>query len=310
MRSIAISIILSMGTACQICTLPTVEETLTCLREQPKEDVKEKYAEARKHIDNHKTYFSLTTSPKRIRDKGFLLVLETLQSEYIDSILLFLPEKYKDREPYVIPDQVRNFPKLQIIQEGKDWGPIMKILPALERFQNDPDAIIIAVDDDTGYSAGMAGQLIKSVAMHDTVVGNFGHNLGHWGARQQFWPDPSERTSACENGEENLCDILEGFGGVAYKAKFFDVNRLKELSQLSLACKTSDDYVIHHALAEKNVPRRRIQNTYIPGVHQFYFGFKSDALHQGAGYRGHAFTNKQRYRACQRDIQRKKDSAK
>lgn len=274
-------------------------EILQCLNNYPVEDILANPKVAA-HVSQHKTYVSLTTSPKRLSKIHW--ALKTLDLTYVDTIYLALPEKYKDKEEYGPTDRLEKmFPKLKIIRRKIDLGPIMKLLPAVEEVQalGDLEARVITIDDDTAYPKGMIGQLIKESVLKNAVIAGSGEHSANFGLHP-YWPQTNSIVPAI--------DIVEGFGGVAYPAKYVDVDRTTKVSQMGTGkvCLTSDDVTISWVLAENRVPRFTIKNQFFPGVRQFDFGFEGDALHQGAGCEGELCGVHKRYRACARAILEKR----
>jgi hypothetical protein len=104
---------------------------------------------------------TLSTVPNRLLDtnanSGTKIGLKTiLEQSYKNYTVHFnIPYYYGlDKTEIYIPDWLRQYQSTYnnlIIFRTEDYGPITKIFPTLER-TNDPDAIIITVDDDLFYS--------------------------------------------------------------------------------------------------------------------------------------------------------------
>ena len=76
--------------------------------------------------------------------------------------------------------------------------------------------------------------------------------------------------------------ILEGFGGIAYRRKFFD-NTIFEILHAPRECINSDDVYLSFYLAQHNIERKVLRETnmsldYI--VWDQVVGFNVDALHK------------------------------
>src|SRR3989338_4598013 len=122
------------------------EEMLAWARAQPRENILQ-YSEVENYLKKYKVYISMTTSPSRISYVADLL--KVIDLEYIDTVFLALPEHYgPTNEEYVIPKDLKEFPKLHILRFPKDYGPISKLVPAALKLQNQPEAILITIDDD------------------------------------------------------------------------------------------------------------------------------------------------------------------
>lgn len=265
----------------------------------PQDDLN-KYPYVIEYLKKHPVYVSLTTSPKRL--PMILPALRTINLEHVQGILLTLPKKFsRDNSEYVIPQYIRDFPKLKILRIEKDLGPITKLLPAIvyanatehnkslinvwvDGEEDDttfpvPDskAIVITVDDDTAYSPGTIGELLKVAIAKKMVAGGSGQDLSYWNIHT-----PSSKNE-CGKTQPSRCDIIEGFGAVAYPVKKVDVGMMLDFSKIrgtNKTCFKSDDLVISYALAQKGVERWFVQNPYI-SLQQLPYGFEEDALHRG-----------------------------
>lgn len=257
-------------------------QVLQCLERYPIEEIS---------LPEYKVYISLTTSPKRISKIHW--VLKSLDLTHVDMVFLSLPEKYKNKEGYQIPEELLKFPKLKLIRRELDLGPIMKLIPAVEEvlLLGEPGALVITIDDDTLYPRGMVNQLIKESSRRQAVIAGCG-KTPHFHGYQQYWLESAALFPAV--------NLVEGYCGVAYPVKFVDVERMKLLSTVGFGnvCKTSDDLVISWVLAEKKVPRFQLQNQFFPGNRQLQFGFEEDALSSGSGCTGPYCDNSRRYQAC------------
>ena len=236
------------------------------------------------YLKNHKVYVSFSTSPKNL--SKLLPMLRTLDLELVEKIYLALPEKYRNTQEYgPIPPEILNFTKLEIIaRDQKDLGPIMKMLPAIEKVAAlDPYALVISIDDDTGFPKGMVNELIYySVLYPNAIISGAGHYAKFFGISPEEWPAQGRTTQApfCGFGEISYCDTVEGWMGIAYKPHLVNTERIKQIAALSKACKTSDDLVISYVLAESGVERIRTVNSYFPHIHRFAFEEHEGALHK------------------------------
>jgi hypothetical protein len=236
----------------------------------------------------HPVIVSLTTSPKRI--SKIKHVFDTLDLDNIDYIVLALPLKYgRDQSEYIIPEELKNFPKLKILRIEKDLGPITKLIPAVEyaRYElKDDDAIIITIDDDTAYPKGMIKELLLNVILNEnTVVSGSGQNLNYWNIHSIFpQTDKNNGINIYTQNQDKYIDVIEGFAGIAYKSKYVDIELMTYLTKYK-QCFVSDDIVISFVLAFSGVNRLKINNPYfsVEKIKQYGYGFENDALHRGAG---------------------------
>ena len=207
---------------------------------------------------------------------------------------------------YKIPQELRKFPKVRILRPYVDLGPITKLLPGIEYARSrDKDALVITVDDDVGYPKGAISELIyHSVKNQNTVVSGSGQDAGYWIGQRAMpattnngWEIMQNNSSsrADWNTPPSYCDVVEGFGGIGYRANMVDIELMKYLSsrEFSKFCFVSDDLVISYVLALSGVNRLKIQNQYLHinlaekfNIHFFFPGLHEDALHRGGGLEG------------------------
>ena len=75
-----------------------------------------------------RTVLTLTTSPQRMQHLP--LVLDALFKQLVapDAVYLNLPERYRNRDAYVIPDWLDDASEVTLLRRADDQGPVMKIL--------------------------------------------------------------------------------------------------------------------------------------------------------------------------------------
>ena len=78
-----------------------------------------------------RTVLTLTTSPQRMQHLP--LVLDALFNQLTspDAVYLNLPERYRNRDAYIIPDWLGDALQVTLLHRVDDLGPMMKILLAL-----------------------------------------------------------------------------------------------------------------------------------------------------------------------------------
>lgn len=235
-----------------------------------------------RYIRNHGVYVSLTSSPMRL--SKITTVLGMIDSPLIKKIFVCLPEKYRNKKTYKKTDikKIECFSnKVEIIRIKKDIGPVTKILPAIQKVK-DRNAIVISLDDDIGYPRSLIPELIYSSVQYPNIISTgAGFIFGDYpnsDINRKIWIQP--RTPRYP-----YVDIVEGWGGIAYKPKFFDTKLLKKLNSLSTVCKLSDDLTLSYMLAKKKIKRKEIRNSYYNRdlLYPFEYGLGADALHQGSG---------------------------
>src|SRR3989338_6515814 len=268
--------------ACTLCKDSSVDGTIQCLNNMPVRDI-DSHPAVKNYLQKHSVIISFTTSPERL--KNLTPMLRTLDTTHVSHIWLALPKQYKNKEDYgVIPEEISKFPKLEIIARDQyDYGPITKMLPAIEKIKAlDPDALVISVDDDTGFPKGMINELIYYSILHsNSIVSGAGNYVEIFGILPEEWPGlgKAQKRPFCGNAELSYCDTVEGWKAIAYKPRLVDTERMKQIAGISKACRTSDDLVISYVLAESGVEKIRITNNYFPDIHRFESGHDEGALH-------------------------------
>ena len=213
----------------------------------------EDHEDLRRRLGSTKIIVSLTTLPSR--EETLRRAMESLAAQRFqpDEILLCLPEiSRREGVPYVPPSWIGEFPRVRIVRTAEDWGPGTKLLGAL-RTVEDPDTIIITVDDDVRYNSHLIEKLVRhSLDTPAAAVGFRG-----WNAEQlirehnfEFVYEEWEK----RRGYPIRVNILEGYGGVAYRRRFFD-DAIFDYSDAPKEAFYVDDVWISGHLALRQVPR-------------------------------------------------------
>jgi hypothetical protein len=283
------------------------------LRNLPKRNI-DADIEVSDYLKKHPVYISLTTSPKRL--SKLTHVLETLDLDHVTHILINLPQEFgRDGSEYDIPAELLKFPKVKIIRTPVDYGPITKLIPGIEYARKkDKDSLVITIDDDVGYPSGMVSELIyNSVKYKNSVITGSGQDSKFWdlgaGSPSRGLPSIGKNTgNNCSNTDPtSYCDVVEGFGSIAYRAGQVDTDMMLKLADkgFSRDCFASDDLIISFALAISGVQKIKVRNDYlhVDTLIPFDYGFDEDALHRGAGLEGDTFknpgqVNDQKYQNC------------
>ena len=196
-----------------------------------------------------RTVITLTTSPKRIQHLP--MVLETLFSQLTmpDAVYLNLPNRYRNRDAYIIPDWLDDASQVTLIHKGNDLGPVMKILPVLE-IETDSDTLMITVDDDVRYPPDTISALQTAAKINpESAFGSRGFNFTHIGKHLE--PVRGNYTS---------CHVLQGYGACAYRRGHFDIEQLQlTLTSQPTAFRFSDDVILSNHIASMGVARFTIK---------------------------------------------------
>lgn len=190
---------------------------------------------------------TLTTVPSRLNHPneafGMKPVIERLTTLSYDNYEVHLNIPFfnkKSGEEYIVPDWLTNFssPKLKIFRT-EDFGPITKILPTLFRI-NDPETIIITVDDDLNYMDGFVEYHLKKREEYpDCAIGFAGLTA----------IDGSCHFCTTVKNDVRV-KILEGYKTVSYKRYFFE-DDFYEFRHGSW----NDDIIISAYMGMKNIKK-------------------------------------------------------
>lgn len=214
---------------------------------------------------------TLTTSPKRL--PKIESVINSIMSQTIkpNKIVLNLPHVFKrDGTTYgTIPNFVKNNKKI-LINRCEDIGPATKIIPTACLY-DDPETILISVDDDTVYSTTMIERLLNfSEKNKDSVIsGTVDEYSG-----MDYRGDIGEYVFYGE--------YLLGCTGVLYKTRFLKNFDKQQLLSCPKSCYLSDDFYLSNYLKQENTPIvvcSPIPDTFL---YQNGYGFSYDALNAGA----------------------------
>lgn len=191
---------------------------------------------------------SMTTSPRRIQ--LFRPVIESVFNQTIlpDCFHLHLPERYRGETAYEIPDWLAKENRITRQQHAQDWGPVMKILPTLER-ETEAEAIIITLDDDVRVPADALEQMTAASMEHpDTAFCSRGFNF-----------DRNTHHIRPVRGRLQSCDVLQGYSGCCYRRSHFDsMTLLKQLKALPTIFRFSDDILLSNHIAGRGIKRATI----------------------------------------------------
>lgn len=228
---------------------------------------------------------SLTTSPDRLR--RLYTVLDRLDWRTVQMVVLNLPKKFARTGKKYSLSLARilesRYPKLRVQVVDNDLGPATKVLPVLEDYLQNP-LTVVSLDDDHLYPPNIAVTLARVARKYEMVVSSSGQNIGFWGIDpEMFGPN-----AVPEFGDIQPRDVVEGFSGVAFRTGRMRQEILTEarwIFENSLQCRYSDDLVWSFLLDRHGVPRAKLENRdlSLAMVRPLEFGFRSDALHNGAG---------------------------
>lgn len=179
-------------------------------------------------MNNPFVIVSLSTVPERLNDNiygvyGVEKCLKTLceQSYKNYEVHFNLPEFSKVTNiPYIIPDwliKLQNIYSNLKIYRTEDFGPPTKIVPTIMRVE-DPDNIIIAVDDDLIYHKDMVQEHVN----HHSEIENAA--FGYDGRDSQNEPKYNHLRDCWVNCVERptLVNWFQNYKSGSYKRKYFE----------------------------------------------------------------------------------------
>jgi len=204
---------------------------------------------------SYKIIVSLTTSPSRLLLLEPVIKSILLQEYKIEQIELNLPDLYKNKEEYIIPDFVNKYSRLKIFRTGRDIGPATKIIPTIVRYKdiNDDKIFIVSIDDDHYYPKKIVSTLLKGVILYgDKNIYSIGGINVYVGADMTLSSVNVYKTAPV--------DVLEGVFGVLYNPRLFHSDIMEYIEKIIVCseCLTSDDITISNYLTWKNIKIMRL----------------------------------------------------
>lgn len=219
---------------------------------------------------NMRVVVSLTTLPDRYDNLYKTLKTVNNQTQKPDAIYLTLPYIAKRlNQPY--PPLPKKIKKLcTIVRTKEDYGPICKIYGALVSEQ-DPDTIIITVDDDSIYPLNLIESLTNcsklrpdaAITCMGILVGS-GVSLFAINTTLQECKPYKNMLGFNVPNDGRAVDVVQGVSGVLYKRGFFPTcdNLYKELLHYTedIDLFKSDDIVLSGYLSKKGIKRYTYPN--------------------------------------------------
>jgi len=174
---------------------------------------------------------TMTTVPARLA--GALPKTLSVLSSIGCEIHLNIPDVCKSTgEKYIIPDELRGIPNINIFEGVEDLGPKTKIIPTLKRI-DDPETVIITVDDDIIYNRGIVDYHLKCRDKYPSAA------LGFSGTKQG-------RLILTPRSDVEV-DILDNYKSASYTRGMFGDDFFDVYSEKSW----NDDLVVSAYLRDK-----------------------------------------------------------
>lgn len=194
---------------------------------------------------------SLTTVPSRIA--RILPALNSLLDQTVipDRIFVALPPRStREQTGYVVPEELHGHPRVTVLPSSRDWGPATKVIPALLRMADTPDAAILAVDDDNVYPR----TFVETFRRFATLLPDAALSLRGFAVPTSMrWRDCREFTGTAVTAPART-DIVQGCGGILVRPRFFDADLLDYASAPREAFFVDDIWISGH-LARRGIPR-------------------------------------------------------
>jgi hypothetical protein len=174
---------------------------------------------------------SLTTIPSRLSDLGdqaIKLCIDSLINQNYEDYEIHFNIPYVcnlNQEEYVIPEWLNELvngnSKLKIFRT-EDLGPVTKLLPTIKRI-DDPEALIIVVDDDLVYHSDMIlAHIDNQIKWQEAIIGYDGmRSRNEDGQFSNFFGDTRDYYYTSQKRVTRV-DILQHYKSVSYKRRYFE----------------------------------------------------------------------------------------
>lgn len=190
---------------------------------------------------------SLSTLPSRVNNIKPVLKSILKNTLKPDLIYLNIPRvSMREGVEYNIdPKNVQFDPRIIVNKIDRDYGPITKLYPVLER-EKDPDTIIICIDDDIIYDKNLIQTLYNySIRKPEACICSRGWS--YINLRKTFIPVFFPLVFA------KKVKILQCYAGVLYKRSFFNnIDKFRKFMDVK-ECFTTDDITISKFLESEGV---------------------------------------------------------
>lgn len=176
-----------------------------------------------------KTIVTLTTIPSRLSydsDEGIKLCINSLINQNYDNYEIHFNIPFTNKltgEEYIIPDWLKSLEKINIFRT-EDLGPATKLIPTIKRI-DEPEAIIIVVDDDLVYHTDMILEHINNqLKWPEAVVGYDGmRSRNNDGTFASNFGDSRDYYFTSQKMHSKV-DILQHYKSVSYKRRYFEAD--------------------------------------------------------------------------------------
>ena len=214
-------------------------------------DFKEQHSISQTIIPKYRTVLSFTTIPSRVKYIPKILTRLKKQAFIIDCIYVCIPyySKRLKKSYDISPISHLKFDDNVKIIRCEDLGPATKLLGCVE-YENDPNTIIITIDDDQDYNPSIVNKLVTFANEYP----NYAIGFSAMNSKTEQVPYVKNKLVVSPSAY-----YLEGFGAVAYRRKFITqrmINYFK--NHLTPECFLSDDLVISTWLEIEGIKRLKL----------------------------------------------------
>jgi len=195
-----------------------------------------------------RTVVSFSTIPSRTKYIPDVIAKIRKQSFQPDIIYVCVPYYSKRmKQTYNIDINMNLGSNVRIVR-GKDYGPGTKLLGCIP-YENDPETVIITIDDDQDYHLDTFKTLLGyGIVYPDKVCAFRTLNRNLIGTT----------CSNTHNIKSPDAFYAEGFAGVLYRRKFITKEMIKFSQNLSKSCFVSDDLFLSSWMEINGVDRVKI----------------------------------------------------
>ncbi len=211
-----------------------------------------------------KIIITFTTVPSRIAQIK-PTIISLLQQTYCPSIieLNLAVNPQKEDKDWSVPLWLESLTSVSINWLDYDYGPASKLIPTLERHQNE-DCLIIVVDDDMIYPKDLIENFFKADQQSHgkKVFCASGHPITK---NHHFFESPPGRRIT--DGSCRVA-IIEGCGGYSLRPKHFNIETLKSLDGAPDNAMRMDDIWFSGHLSRRNIEKIKIATSRRHGLPQ------------------------------------------
>lgn len=213
-------------------------------------------------MENEKVILTLTTIPERLsfdHPLGLKRVIYSLINIKYENYEIHFNIPYinnKTGVEYVIPQWLSDLngrDKLKIFRT-EDYGPSTKLYPTIKRI-NDPNQLIIVVDDDLIYETRLIEGHLTLRKKNDEVAWGYA-GLNNQGEK---FGDARDRFVIGVNHDVRV-GILEHYKTVSYRRRFFE----DDFNEDFLSRGWADDHLVSAYMGMKGIIKMVGQTDYIP----------------------------------------------